>query len=287
MSTANEMLEQILLDLEGYTTSQERLALLNGSLTSAASSIPVKGNVVLVQGIVEIGRELVYVGSVNDANGTLGSCIRGYRGSTASAHSDNDIVRENPKIPRISVQRAMDDTIRNLAPRVVAVQQESILTSGGTINYPLPAGALDVISVQYSIPGGSGLTPKSRRWKFNRDSSGTPTISLFEFIPGYSALVTYATSPTPISDTADFEDTGLPYWCEPLVRAGAVSKLAQFLDAPNYVAWTAAQHNQNAATPVGGSLRLTQFLLASFEDQVAKASARQRKEWDILTHYTG
>ena len=97
--------------LSGYV---EELDIITGNVLVGDSEIIVQGYASsIVKGVViEINAELMYVLQV--ASTTI-SVLRGYGGSTAAAHTANDIVRVSPKFPTNRIISSLNDDLADLS----------------------------------------------------------------------------------------------------------------------------------------------------------------------------
>ena len=121
MSTLSELIDQTVSEIGSYVKNQESVTILTNSLTSSDLTMSIDDATALSKGIVEIDDELIYLKKVIQVNSTaqiLGAsgapAGRGWKDSTAAAHSLGAIVRNNPLFPRIQIKRALLDTIKGM-----------------------------------------------------------------------------------------------------------------------------------------------------------------------------
>ena len=122
MTTLSDIVEEVLLDLEGYIEDQDVFGVLASTISSSATSFVVNGSAFadgsgFSPGIIEIGDELVYVQSVDKTTGTITALSRGWRGTTATAWPAGTLVRNAPRLPKVSIKRAINDTLLNFYTR--------------------------------------------------------------------------------------------------------------------------------------------------------------------------
>ena len=80
--------------------------------------------------IVEIGQELMYTTALNQVSNTI-TVVRGARGTTATSHQQNALIKITPAFPRKSVYDAVSDQIKNLYPTLFAVETLELTASTG------------------------------------------------------------------------------------------------------------------------------------------------------------
>lgn len=295
----SDLIEQVYLQLEGYTQDQATFTTVTDSGGIDDDDTSVTTATAVSPGLIEIGDELIYVGSVNSSTKVASGLIRGFRGTTAVAHAAGDTVIDSPKIPRIQIKRAINEAIMALGQRVGAIQTYTFTASSGAATYDVPSDCVEVRNVAISVPGIENSWVPSRHWRFNR-SAGSPstsgrTVTLGEWLPGRSVRITYTSYATTLLNEVvddevvddDYTDSGLPEWTREIVALGACAKLVTFLDAGALIVRSGDQHTLNGQVPWGSSMSLSKYLNALWESRVDEAAKRQRQEWDTLTHWQG
>ena len=234
--------------LSGYV---EELDIITGNVLVGDSEIIVQGYASsIVKGVViEINAELMYVLQV--ASTTI-SVLRGYGGSTAAAHTANDIVRVSPKFPTNRIISSLNDDLADLsAPGQGLFQMKttSFTYNAGVDGYDLTgltSAEIDSIySVTYADIGTEAAEPDVSSWRLrrNRDtasfSSGLALILYTGAWPGQKITVMYKSPFTPITDgTTARSAVGLATTAYDLPPLGAAMALMtttpirrEFLDA--------------------------------------------------------
>ena len=234
--------------LSGYV---EELDVITGDVSAGASEIIVQGYASsIVKGVViEINAELMYVLQV--ASTTI-SVLRGYGGSTAAAHTANDIVRVSPKFPTNRIISSLNDDLADLsAPGQGLFQMKttSFTYNAGVDGYDLTgltSAEIDSIySVTYADIGTEAAEPDVSAWRLrrNRDtasfSSGLALILYTGAWPGQKITVMYKSPFTSITDGTTARSTvGLATTAYDLPPLGAAMALMtttpirrEFLDA--------------------------------------------------------
>lgn len=300
MANRDDLVEEVLLSLAGYLTDQELIGSLDATITSGATSFTVNGSVFpdgsgFQPGLAEIGNELIYVGAVNPATGVFSSVIRGFRGTTAAAWTAGTVVRANPRVPRMKVIRAINDTLDEVYPRLFSVAETQITAYDFVTSYDLPADCADVLQVSVQEPGLASAYRSSYRWQFvpnaSDESATGKQLQVGDAWSGSEIHVVYAKAPVKFSEaSATNEDfttaTGLQDWCREVVTLGSAYKVMAFLDAGRIAERTAEGDLLAMQSPIGTAQKLSQHLFALYQERLARAEARLRSVNDVGSiHY--
>ena len=157
MTTFNDMVEEVLINLEGFTLRQDRTTYLTAAIDNNDLTIALASGDNIGKGIVEIDDELIHIDSVDrsDRSATISPFGRGYRGTTAASHTLNTKVTFAPSFPRLSVKRAINDTIRAVYPNVFGVASTTFTFNPSVTTYSLPTEAETVLAVSWDTIGPS------------------------------------------------------------------------------------------------------------------------------------
>ena len=152
------MIEEVLINLEGFTLRQDRTTYLTAGIDSDDLNLALASGDNIGKGIVEIDDELIHIDSVDrsDRSAVISPFGRGYRGTTAASHSANAKVTFSPSFPRISVKRAINDTIKSVFPKLYGIANTTFSYSPAVTTYSLPAEAETVLALSWSDIGPSG-----------------------------------------------------------------------------------------------------------------------------------
>lgn len=296
MATYGDLIEEVLLDLEGYVEDQDVFGTLNAGITTSQMSFVVNGATFpdgsgFSPGLIEVGEELVYVQAIDKATGTFSGCLRGWRGSTAVAWPAGTLVRNSPRLPRVAVKKAINHTLQSLYPRLPVVKTTEFQVSGSRVRYPLPADCREVVAVESSEPGVSQRWAPVRKWSFDRNApAATATgkaIDLIDVYSGRPVKVTYEAEAAPLVNLADDFSTvtGLPEWAKELVVLGACWRMCAHLDAGNVGSRTAEQRFVNGQAPLGSGVQVAKQYAQMFELRMQQAEQRIRAENDTRVRY--
>lgn len=298
MATMIDLIEKVLLNLEGYTGDTDVYGTLAENIDSNDSTFTVAGASYadgsgFSTGLVEIGTELVYVQNIDRtvAPAEFNGVLRGFRGTTAGSWTTGTRVRNNPRFPVSAVKDALNYTIKSLYPRLMAVTKTEFSGVSSRVQYDMPNSALAVLSVQYLPSHSAKSWVNISNWSFDSfagsNATGTKTINVVAPSTGRPIQVVYAFEPNTLDYTDEFTDSGLPSWMEELVIMGACWRLTSFVDSSRVSQLTAEQAllngNGDARSNSSGT-NLAKFYLGVFEQQVQLAQQRQARELPIQKH---
>jgi hypothetical protein len=287
--------------LSGYV---EDLDVITGSVGVEASQIIVQGYASsIVKGVViEVNAELMYVVQVTS---TTIDVLRGYGGSTAAAHAEDDIVRVSPKFPAHRIISSINDDLADIsspANGLFQMRTTTFVYNGGVAGYNLDTddgsgGAYivdSVYEVTHAAVGALANEPEIISWRLkrNRDTSvgafpsGNALILYDGAIPGRTVRVLYKSSLTPIDTTDLTKDrslTGLSTTAYDLPPLGAAMALMttrpirrEFLDAQG----TSRMGEEVPPGAISASFRdLMGRRRARLEAETARLVAQYPQQW--------
>ena len=298
MATFGDLIEETLLNLEGYSGEQGVFGVLETDIAINDTTFTVNGPIFgdgsgFSTGLVEIGEEIVNVLNFDRSTGIATGVLRGWRGSTRTAHVAGELLRNDPKYPRLSVRKALNDTITTLLPKFGAIKSYEFQALGAQVRYDLPADCRGVLEVSFSVPGASKIWEPSYRFKFDNiggsDSSTGKSLSIWDFLPSRLVRVVYWADPSPLVNlTDDFASTtGLVDWINPTVIYGACYRLSSFADAGNVADNSLAQKliNQTQASSFGNQT-ISKYFNQLFQQGIADAELRLQNMYPPSIHRT-
>jgi hypothetical protein len=296
VTTYNDMVEEVLINLEGFTLRQDRTTYLTAGIDDNDLSIALASGDNIGKGLLEIDDELIHIDSVDrsDRSAVISPFGRGYRGTTAASHSADAKVTFAPSFPRLSVKRAINDTIRAIYPSVYGVASTTFSFSPSVTTYSIPAEAQTVLALSYDTIGPSNEWLPIRRWRHDPTSNVGEyatgnAISIYEpIVPGRTVNVVYAKTPTPLSNANDVFTTvtGLEERSRDLIVYGAAYRMASFLD-PGRLNFTSPEADQNDQTrPFGSGTNTARYLLALYQQRLQEETNRLHDKYPVRVHYT-
>lgn len=307
--TLNDMIDEVAINLAGYTFQQDRSTYLASAVTTTTSSIAAPliltlgSTDSLGKGIVEIDEELMWVDSYDRVanTATVAPYGRGYLGTTPATHTSATKVTISPTFPRYVVKRAINDTIRALGAAIYAVKVTNFTFNPAVSTYAFAnLNVKNIINVSWQDIGPTKEWVPLRRWDFdaiaNAEAFGyvtgtdqVQTITLGEApTPGRTVKVVYATDPAPF--TTNVQDyatqTGLPESTRDVVILGAAYRLLTFLD-PARASQTSPQADEtDSKRPYGASQSATKQLYALYQQRLQEETRSQQTNYPTKVHYS-
>ena len=296
MTTFNDMVEEVLINLEGFTLRQDRTTYLTAAIDNNDLTMSLASGDNIGKGIVEIDDELIHLDSVDrsDRSATISPFGRGYRGTTAAAHTLNTKVTFSPSFPRLSVKRAINDTIRAVYPNIFGVASTTFTYNAAQTTYSLPVNAETVLALSWDSIGPSGEWIPIRRWRQDPTAASTEyattnSISIYDsLVPGRTVQVIYTKEPTTLSSGSDVFTTvtGLPESTRDVIIYGAAYRMVSFLD-PGRLTFTSPEADQNDTTrQFGAGTNTARYLLALYQQRLQEESQRLHGKYPVRVHYT-
>lgn len=295
MANLEDMIEEVLLNVEGYNGDQDIYGTLDSSINATDMTFTLNGPSFpdgsgFSTGLMEVGEELVYVQEFDRTTGVATGVLRGWRGTTPTTHDAGTRVRNNPKYPLIATKRAINDTIKSLYPRLFAVKTVELTVNGATKQYDIPSDAINILDVNVKIPGASELWLPSKRWSFNNkagsNSNSGKIINVFDGLAGYPVQVVYVAEPSTLEIGENYQTkTGLPDFTREIVVYGACWRLISFMDAPRVTNILAEQGMLNEKNQVGSAEKLAKYFLGMYNQRLVEAEARMKMEYRPKKHY--
>lgn len=292
MTSFDDYIEATALFMSGFTTNQDQVTALTLPVTTVDSTITVSNGSVLTPGLIEVGSELMWVDSVAGNVATIAPFGRGYRGTTATIHSVGDKVTVAPALPRAMIERAVNDSIRAVYPALFGVSTAQFTFVAAQDTYPLPAGAVNVLSVTWDTVGPTEEWMPIRRWTVNPNaaSSDFPTgtsLSIFDPVtPGRSVKVVYTHVPTPLSASDDFVDSGLRDSCQDLIQFAAAARLVPWFEVGSAPGVSAEGNYMAAMGRQGGGATLARYLTQMYQMRQAEEASALQSLFPVRSHYT-
>jgi hypothetical protein len=296
MTTFNNLIDDVQLDLSGFTYRQDRVTYLVSAATTSDLILNVASTDNIGKGIIEIDDEMMWVDSYDrQANTiTIAPFGRGYNGTTAAAHSTNTKVTITPTYPRYAVKRAINDTIGAVYPKVFATGSSAVSFLASRTTYPLPADAVQILSMAWQSVGPTKEWLPIRQWRWDPLAYATsfPTgksVSIYDnVLPGRTINIIYAHIPTAMSNLSDdFETvTGLPSSMKDVVVYGAAWRLSSYVD-PARISISSPQADElDVKRPYGTGTNVTKNLQALYLQRLEEESLKQKLQYPTRVHYS-
>ena len=312
-TTLTNMIDEVSMNLSGYTLTQDRSTYLKSAVTAVASSsasptiLSLGSTDNVGKGIVQINEELLWIDTYDRVGNTatVAPYGRAYLGTTLAAHAIDDKVTISPTFPIFSIKRAINDTINAVGSSIFAASTTTITSNAAVAAFRLPttvtldttADSLkirNILAVAYQSIGASKEWIPIRTWRFDSNANTTAftsgqTISIYDVVPsGRTIQIVYAKDPEVFTTNAqDFStQTGLPDSCKDVVILGATYRLLSNLD-PARAAMVSAQADEtDSKRPYGSSQSLTRQIYALYTQRLAEEIKSQQEKYPIRVHYS-
>ncbi|GAA0936210.1 hypothetical protein [Actinocorallia libanotica] len=291
MGSVVELVDDLEATLTGYDTSPSQTH-LTSSMASGDLTMSVDDHKKVSAGLVQVGDELMWVDSTSASSVVIPPYGRGYRSSTAASHAAGERVVNKPKFPRVNILRTINEVIGGLYGDLYAVDVTQIVHEGSVTTYELPATCAGVLSVRYETVGPSRAWQPVKRWNYNPNANTTTfpsgkSIDLWQGpIPGYPWRITYKREPTALTSGGTFTDSGLPEYCEDVVKYGAMHRLIGTLDSPRLQVRTVESSQRSAYVETGAAADLSKYYYALYQEALGKAAKRLREDHPPQIHFT-
>jgi len=254
--------------------------ILGSGIDDTATEITFNGDLLSVEeedaldagAVIEIGQELMICTDLNAVTNTV-TVTRGARGTTASSHLINSIIKITPPFARINVFNAVKDQIENLYPTLFAVEVQTLTSATGWVALegaddnriiaPLKAISQfttlsdgDETSVQFRgvsvelIDVPTSVTSTGKAVQFNGIQTGVPVHVTFKKKFG-----------TVTNEDTTLSDVGLETEYEPIIMAGVAAQMVAGKDIPTVTAEYITDQISIGNYPIGSSNSLRNSLL--------------------------
>ena len=302
--TFANMIDEVLINLAGYTFQQDRATHLLEAVTTTTSTsasplvLKLASTDSVGKGVLEIDEELLWVDSFDRVanTATVSPYGRGYFGTTAATHTADSKVTISPTFPKHTIKRAVNDTIRSLGASIFSVKSTSFTFNAAQTTYAFNnLNIKNILTVSWQDVGPTQEWVPIRRWDFDSTAdatafgSGAQTITLGEYpIPGRTVRVVYATDP--VAFTTNSQDyvtqTGLPESTRDVVILGAAYRLLSFLDPARASQVSPQADETDAKRPFGASQTATKQLYALYKQRLDEETKAQQQNFPPRVHFS-
>ena len=307
MATLTDMINEVSMNLSGYTLQQDRATHITANVAATASTIAAPITLSLAstdsvgKGVVEIDEELFWVDNYDRVGNTatIAPYGRAYIGTTLAAHTAGTKVTIAPTFPRFTIKRAINDTISAIGSSIFAANTTTITSNSAVSAFRLPATGTtlnirNILAIAYQALGSSKEWIPIRSYRFDGNANSTAftsgqTVSIYDYIPsGRSVQVVYATDPTPFTTNAQefATQTGLPESCKDLIILGATYRLLSNLDPARASMVSPQADETDSKRPYGSSQSLTKQVYALFNQRLNEEIKNQQDKYPIRVHYS-
>jgi len=304
MPTLESMIDEVLINLAGYTYQQDRATYITQDVPATASTI---ASPIILQlastdnigkGTIEINEELFWLDSFDRVSNTatIPPYGRGYLGTEVAAHTAGTKVTITPTFPRYVIKKALNDTIAAFGSNIFAVKTTSFVFNAAQTTYAFNnLNINNIMTIMWQDIGPSQEWFPIRRWSWDSLASsaafgsGAQTVTIGDFVqPGRTVKVIYATDP--VAFTSNSEDyatqTGLPNSTRDVAILGASYRLLTYLDPARASQVSPQADETDSKRPFGASQTATKQLYALYTQRLNEETARQQSQYPIRVHYS-
>lgn len=303
-TTLTDLINEVQINLAGYTYQQDRATHLTSAVTTLTSSstsptvLYLGSTENLGKGIVEIDEELLWVDSFDRVanTATVSPYGRGYLGTTAATHTLDSKVAISPTFPRYVIKRAINDTINAAGSSIFAVKVTTFTFNAAQTTYDFDGlNIQNILSIMWQSVGPSLEWIPVRRWSWDSKADATAfgataqTVTIGDYItPGRTVKVVYSADPIPFTTNAqDFStQTGLPESCKDVIVLGASYRLLTYLDPARASQVSPQADETDSKRPFGASQTATKQLYALYTQRLNEETQRQQTAYPIRVHYS-
>jgi hypothetical protein len=304
MPNINDMIDEVLINLAGYTYQQDRATYITQNVPATASTIAVPIVLQLAstdnigKGTIEINEELIWLDSFDRVSNTatVPPWGRGYLGTTRAEHTAGTKVTITPTFPRYVVKKAINDTIAAFGATIFAVKTTSFTFNAAQTTYAFNnLNIHNIMSLMWQDIGPSKEWFPIRHWTWDSLASdtafgaGAQTVTIGDYVqPGRTIKVVYATDPEPFTTNAQeySTQTGLPNSTRDVVILGASYRLLTYLDPARAAQVSPQADETDSKRPFGASTSATKQLYALYQQRLNEETQRLQAQYPIRVHYS-
>jgi hypothetical protein len=307
MATLLNMIDEVSINLSGYTLQQDRATHITTDVAATTSTIAAPITLSLAstdsvgKGIVEIDEELFWVDNYDRVGNTatIAPYGRAYLGTTLALHTAGTKVTIAPTFPRFVIKRAINDTITAIGSSIFAANTTTITSNSAVSAFRLPATGTtlnirNILSIAYQALGSSKEWIPIRNYRFDGNANSTAftsgqTVSIYDYIPsGRSVQIVYAADPVSFTTNAQefTTQTGLPESCKDLIILGATYRLLSNLDPARASMVSPQADETDSKRPFGSTQSLTRQVYALFTQRLNEEVKSQQEKYPIRVHYS-
>ena len=303
-TTFSNMVDEVLINLSGYTFQQDRSTYLTTAVTTLTS--PSSSPLVLSlgstdnvgKGIVEVDDELMWVNSFDRVanTATIAPYGRGYLGTTAATHAVDTKVTVSPIFPRYTVKRAINDTIKAVGSGLFSIKQTTFTYNAAVTTYEFQDLEIEnILTMMWQDIGPSKEWIRVRRWDFDPFAdvdtwgSNSQTVTIGDYITsGRTVKVMYTTRPNELENNSDvFETvTGLPSSSRDVIVLGAAYRLLAYLDPARASQISPQADEIDAKRTFGSANSAARQLFALYQQRLNEEIKAQQGQYPTRVHYT-
>jgi hypothetical protein len=309
VTTLSEMIDEVLINLSGYTFQQDRSTHLTAAVTtltspSSSPTILSLGSTDSVgKGAIEVGEELMWVDSFDRVanTATIAPYGRGYLGTTASTAAVDTKVTISPIFPRYVVKKAINDTIRAMGTQLFVIDQTTFTYNSAITTYELtdsngdPLDIQNILTMSWQDIGPSREWINVRRWTFDPKAeavtwdAGAQTVTIGDYItPGRTVKVNYIKQPSAFTASNEVftTQTGYPESSRDVATLGAAYRLLTYLDPARASQISPQADEIDAKRPFGSANTAVRQLFSLYQQRLREEILAFQGQYPARVHYS-
>ena len=295
-TTLTQLVDDVQLNLQGFVGRQDRATHLTAALNSSATSMTVSSTENIGKGLIEIDDELIWIDGYERATGiiTASPYGRGYNSSDPAAHDQYAKVTIAPTFPRVSIKRAINDTINSVYPLVFATGSTTFDFVSARNTYELPSSTISVLGMRWESVGPTKEWLPVRRYTQDLTANtgaftSGKSVTISDYItPGQTVNISYTKFPTELGSNTDTLETtaGLPASMRDVIIYGAAYRLVSFLDPGRLAAISPQADEIDSKRTYGFGTQVTRQLFSLYQQRLSEESLKQKQQYPVRVHYS-
>lgn len=290
VDTLSSLIDEVTVNLQGFGTSNDQVVTLITGATDSDLILSSDDTDNVSRGLIEIDDEIIYVSYGENGSIYIPAWGRGFKGTTATAHTAGSPIWVAPTWPRATVAREVNNTIKAVYPSLFAVGTSELVSSTTTWQYELPADVERVLGVEwrYNFPD-TWQTVKG--WEVTHSSNTTDfpsgkALLIGDPLPAAAKVhVTYAKLPSPLPlSTSVFTDSGLPASARDVIVLGAATRLVPWMDTGRLPVETVPSDALDNAKPIGVATQIAQSLRSQYQARLDQERRAQLDRYPTRSH---
>ncbi len=295
MSTYLELVNQVESNLQGFALDQDEMTFLSQPMTGTDLTFTVDEPRMISHGQIQIDDELLWVKKVDNQAGvvTVSPFGRGYKASTAKAHSAGAMIVDNPKFPRVRIRETLNTAIKEMYPELYVMKSYEFPYIAARSTYDLPANIKQIHSMFWQTIGPSKMWAPLTRYHYNAtaDTTAFPTGKTVDLmtpvIPGRLIKVNYLDKPAPlVNDSDEFSTTtGFDDAAQEAAMYGTCYRLAGWLEPPRLQTLAIETTMRSPLVPPKSATDVGQYFYNLYQQSLTHARDKMLKENPPSKHF--
>jgi hypothetical protein len=288
--TIRSLVDETIDVLHSYVRDQEQRTSLAADISAIDLTFTATDSSQISRGLVQIDDELVVVAKIDTTSGvaTVEPWGRAQSGSTATSHTTGAPITQSPLFPRQRIATAIYAVLREVFPDLYAIGEIFLDINPARTNYPMPTDCFHIFSVEWNLPGPTGMWAPVDRWRQNKTATGVEVEVIGRTWPGQGRVrVKYMRNPLGrIQGTDDLLGYGYDYQIRDVLVLGAAARVAAFVETSRVQTESVESHGRSEAVPAGSAMGLSRYLYGLFRTRLEGERQQKLLRYPIQIHWT-